>query len=152
MQTKRCADCNADRPISEFGKCRTNKSGLQYYCREHCRIRAKAQARKNYAKNPGKYLARMKKWRKDNLARHNEIAQKSRVKYLYGLTLEEYDALKQAAGGRCQICKRKTKLHIDHDHKTTKVRGLLCMHCNHALGKFSDSVKVLQAAIAYLQR
>ena len=42
------------------------------------------------------------------------------------------------------------KLSIDHCHKTGKVRGLLCKHCNHGLGKFKDDVNLLKIAIDYL--
>lgn len=76
----------------------------------------------------------------------------------YGLTQEQYDALLKAQGGCCVICPRsgsgdsRTKyLFVDHEHKTGKVRGLLCGPCNAALGAFGDSCERLKVAIAYLQ-
>jgi len=62
--------------------------------------------------------------------------------------------------GKCAICKkpetRKTgnkirELSIDHCHKTGKVRGLLCDSCNNGLGRFKDSVKLLESALKYLK-
>jgi hypothetical protein len=65
--------------------------------------------------------------------------------------------------GVCAICfqkersKRKpnhfgiNKLAVDHDHKTGKIRGLLCNCCNTAIGRFNDSIAVLQNAISYLE-
>ncbi|HEX2040479.1 MAG TPA: endonuclease domain-containing protein, partial [Acidimicrobiales bacterium] len=56
--------------------------------------------------------------------------------------------------GRCAICKRKpTKgisLHVDHEHRTRRVRGLLCFRCNNALGDFGDRSDLLVAALDYL--
>lgn len=73
----------------------------------------------------------------------------------HGITIEEYDALLVGAGGQCAICKgnrgnRKT-LHLDHCHKTNKVRGVLCSLCNMALGSMDDNIEFLEAAIAYLE-
>ena len=60
-----------------------------------------------------------------------------------------------AQDGRCAICERDVceiprGLYIDHDHKTGKVRGLLCDRCNMSLGGFKDNVIILQNAINYL--
>jgi len=53
--------------------------------------------------------------------------------------------------GRCRVClKDATTLHIDHDHKTGIVRGLLCKSCNLALGFFNDDINLLIAALNYL--
>jgi hypothetical protein len=55
----------------------------------------------------------------------------------------------------CLICgKKETKrrLSVDHNHKTGKVRGLLCSHCNHILGLSYDNIKILQSAINYLNK
>lgn len=74
----------------------------------------------------------------------------------YGITHAEYLALLEAQGGVCAICGNgpsKTRtLHVDHDHVTGTVRGLLCTRCNPMLGYAHDDVAVLQAAIAYLTR
>ncbi|MCI4340485.1 MAG: endonuclease VII domain-containing protein [Thermoplasmata archaeon] len=50
------------------------------------------------------------------------------------------------------MCRREKKLVVDHDHKTEKVRGLLCAGCNGSLGKLGDDVEGLERAIAYLRR
>jgi hypothetical protein len=52
----------------------------------------------------------------------------------FGITVEEFESMAKAQGYRCLICRRrKRRLAIDHDHKTGKVRGLLCTPCNTAL-------------------
>lgn len=56
--------------------------------------------------------------------------------------------------GRCGICGKEPRsgFVIDHDHKTGRVRGLLCQRCNSGLGSLGDSIEGLKAAIAYLER
>lgn len=70
----------------------------------------------------------------------------------YGITPEDYDQMFEVQQGLCAICAEASdlRLHIDHDHETGKVRGLLCARCNPALGAFRDSPVLLQAAIDYL--
>jgi hypothetical protein len=77
-----------------------------------------------------------------------------------GLTVEDYERRLSEQGGACAICRRPetirpkgrpTRLAVDHDHGTRKVRGLLCNVCNRALGLFRDSSELLRTAAAYLE-
>jgi len=77
----------------------------------------------------------------------------------YGVhSLAHLNELKARAGGHCEICGKpealaaKGTLHCDHNHSTGQVRGMLCMHCNQALGKFGDNIDLLYKAIEYLKR
>lgn len=56
----------------------------------------------------------------------------------------------EAQGGVCAACKTDKPKHVDHDHKTGRVRGMLCSLCNQALGNVRDDVKRLQGLINYL--
>lgn len=82
--------------------------------------------------------------------------QKARRKYLaatYEMTEEMFETLYSMQEGECAICEKffpKEKLQVDHDHKTGKVRGLLCFHCNLGLGHFKDNIRALANAIRYL--
>ncbi len=83
---------------------------------------------------------------------------KSKLKK-YGLTEIEYLALLTRSGNKCEICKRPPKkysLSIDHNHKTGKVRGLICFVCNKLLigrlGDREDSVELYLNASEYLKR
>jgi len=54
--------------------------------------------------------------------------------------------------GLCAICREAKAEHVDHDHNTGRVRGLLCFNCNGALGQFRDRDDLMLRAIAYLGR
>lgn len=84
-----------------------------------------------------------------------------KLKRAFGLSLEDYQQMLDRQGGVCAICKQPetTKsntggdknLSVDHCHKTGKIRGLLCHHCNTGIGKFNDNVDLLEAAIKYIK-
>jgi hypothetical protein len=97
------------------------------------------------------------KWSKQRLADPQAKAantERLRLWHLqttYGLTPESYNALLESQDGHCAICDRTDGLHVDHDHVTSKVRGLLCGSHNRGLGIFNDSPEQLEAAAAYLR-
>ena len=71
----------------------------------------------------------------------------------YGMTVVALDAIFNSQEGACAICRRAFiggNYHIDHDHKTRKVRGLLCASCNTGIGLFRDSPEALANAARYL--
>lgn len=95
-------------------------------------------------------------WAKEE---HRTTANERRRRLKFGLSEIEYAALFAASGGVCAVCKQpprgkknNSKLHIDHDHQTGKVRGLLCHHCNCALGNAFDNPDRLRALADYLLR
>lgn len=70
----------------------------------------------------------------------------------YGLSCQEYRTLFKRAAGRCEICRREViRPCVDHDHKTGKVRGMICKKCNSALGMFQDDPEVIERAASYLR-
>ena len=73
------------------------------------------------------------------------------------MTLEDYEALLAAQNGTCAICghdgpRRGTRFHVDHDHESGAVRGLLCDTCNKGIGMFGDKRHLLLEAYWYLLR
>lgn len=77
-----------------------------------------------------------------------------RLRSQYGLTLAEYSLLLRAQKGGCGVCGRKplrTRLAVDHDHRTGLIRGLLCFRCNRLLlSKGLDLAALHRSAAAYL--
>jgi len=100
-------------------------------------------------------IDRNRAWHKKRLAEPDGKvfqAQKTRRARLtkYGLTDEQFARLMDEQCGLCAICGTPDPTHIDHDHETMVVRGVLCLACNVGLGSFRDSVGNLEAAIDYL--
>jgi hypothetical protein len=159
---KRCARCKEIKPLQEFGPSKgVGHKGLFPWCKQ-CKSayqreqnalipraertrRAKAgRARKNASAE----------LRQRYLARHALYSLKSR----YGITSEDVQELLEIQKRCCAICEcslekqegRKNIMHIDHDHATGRVRGLLCQCCNSGLGFFKDQEDLLRKAIGYL--
>lgn len=75
----------------------------------------------------------------------------------YGLSLAQYERMLFQQGGTCKICRRPRKpgrrpLNVDHDHRTSRVRGLLCFTCNHhMLARGCDHPEFHDRAAEYLR-
>jgi hypothetical protein len=110
---------------------------------------------KYYQDHKADLLAANKAWKQANQAKMVKYSRRNKLKRLFGITPEEYDAMLVAQGGVCAICKAPPgcrRLAVDHDHETGKVRALLCGNCNTGIGKAKESVEMLRAWIDYLQR
>jgi hypothetical protein len=74
------------------------------------------------------------------------------LKFKYGLSFDEYERMLASHNGVCWICGDEPNPPcIDHDHKTGRIRGILCRGCNTAIGRMKDDPKRLRAAAAYLE-
>ena len=116
--------------------------------------------RKYYVKNKEELLLREKQ-DPELKARKDMAKEKYQYKKRYGANKEDYNRLFEEQEGGCAICGEPetkeqrgkiVKLAIDHDHKTGKIRGLLCHKHNIALGMFEDDIFLLLDAIKYLNR
>ncbi len=158
---KKCSKCGEVKPLSSY-----YRAGANYYRGDciPCNLVAKAE---RHRLNPEPARRRTKEWQRanpDRVAANREafIAsggkkvadRRSHLKRKYGMTIEEYDAMLEAQGGGCFICGRLPRedisLHVDHDHSTGKVRGILCFCCNNALADFREDPALFAKAAGYL--
>ena len=123
----------------------------QYYIENKDSI--SEHSKKYYTENKECIKERVRKYRLSNPDKIKNTA----LKHKFDITLDEYNVLLNKQKHRCAICKsfdvgRKDAkyFHVDHDHITGKVRGLLCNKCNTALGLFNEDVTALKRAIKYL--
>lgn len=132
----------------------TAEKSARYRAKDVEAYRARKAA---YARTPeerAKRTAYMRVWREENRERHNELARQSHhrnkhkhahkarerhLRYVYGITTADYDRMLAEQGGCCAICgtaevgAARRYFHVDHDHTTGRVRGLLCVKCNTSL-------------------
>jgi len=111
------------------------------------RERKEAEAREKQAEKERQMIRE----RKEETNRKNRTieSQKRRLRNTYGISLGDYNELFSQQGGKCAICRKHQSefsypLYVDHDHKTGKVRGLLCCGCNTGLGHFEKLHKEMQ--------
>jgi hypothetical protein len=117
----------------EKNKDRIRKKAKEYYLRNLEMFKEKT---KRYSTDP-KRIAYRKKYREEN----KDKAKGYKLLKTYNITLNDYNEMFKKQEGKCSICKKhqnelKKILYVDHDHKTGKVRGLLCKNCNVALGYY----------------
>ena len=142
-----------------------DKEAHKKYMREYHRTHKEANVKRavEWARNnKDKRKIICKKYRDDNKDKSSEYhksgvvvekRKKQRKLLRYGVDQAMFNQMLIAQGSRCMICGKgfiKTP-HIDHDHSTGKIRGLLCNRCNWLLGNAGDSVTVLNNAILYLE-
>jgi hypothetical protein len=127
------------------------RNRTEYLKRREQQLAQKAAA---YAADPEKHRARRRVGSQNPALVAAKYARK-RDK-TYGLAPGEYDALLEAQGRACAICRTTVpgagrSWAVDHDHKTGRVRGLLCARCNLAIGGMGDDPELLRAAADYVE-
>jgi hypothetical protein len=162
---KRCKECGELKPLDEFYRARGMRDGHRNDCKV-CNLAAKAA---RTAENPQANRDRVRRWQVENADRYRAtqreyaksgrkrlVDRKSYLKRTYGLMLEDYERLLEVQGGVCAICREprpeERTLHVDHNHDTGEIRGLLCFRCNNALGDMRESADFAQALLDYLDR
>jgi hypothetical protein len=128
---KVCKDCGQEKPLADF-----YKSGK--YFQPRCKP---CHSKKTIA------------WMKANPKSRDATTRKVRLKKKYGLTVEAYEAMEAAQGGKCFLCgneHKRRKLNVDHCHTTGRVRGLLCDKCNLAIGLLEDNPMLAEKFKEYL--
>ncbi len=108
------------------------------------------------AYNRERYLAASKAYHLSHMSEAKAGNRRRHYKRKYGITEEQFARMVELQGNRCGICGGsepggKVGWHLDHDHKTGKLRGILCNSCNLSLGGFHDDIALLESALRYLK-
>ena len=130
---KTCNKCKQLLPLDRFGRDKPRPDGLSPYC-----LDCKRHMQKGY------YKANPERYRERNYAT------------MYGITLKQYDDMLAEQDGGCASCGKKEpggigRFHVDHNHTTGAVRGLLCHGCNTSAGLCQDNPEVLRGLANYLE-
>lgn len=109
-----------------------------------------------YWADPEAAARKIREYNKTHPEMIKKVNRKSKLKREYGLTLEEYDHMLLSQGGVCKVCKgpplaKDNTYHVDHDHVSGKVRGILCHPCNVAIGNALESPERLRKLADYLE-
>jgi hypothetical protein len=156
---KWCPACRQLLPVSEFHKNKRTWDGLYDRCKA-CNAEVVAANNRERSKDPEwreRKNQRARDWREANQGENLKRSYKDyNLRQLYGITLERFETMLAGQGGRCAICRKPfpsaLDTHVDHDHATGRVRGILCSACNNGLGRFRDNPAVLRRAASYLER
>jgi hypothetical protein len=126
--SKWCPDCATVKPLAEFARTTASASGYHTYCLVCHNARGKETKQRLYG-GSREYHPRRR----------------------YGVGQADFDEMLAEQGGVCAICGAPDPQHVDHDHRTGWVRGILCFNCNGGLGQFRDNPVFLAEAITYLK-
>lgn len=136
---KRCCHCKEVKSLKNFRKDKRTSDGLNRRCNVCDSDRGKTYYQSKSESEP-------------------EYYQNQHLKQRFGITLVDYDKMAEIQNGVCDICggpeKRKnvSRLSVDHDHATGKIRALLCDRCNRLIGMAEEDIILLNKAIKYLRR
>lgn len=136
---KECRKCGVMKVYKEFHKCKSGPCGLAYWCK----ICACRNSRKHH------------KLRVSHDVEYKKAKRASYIKSMHGITLNEYEAMLAKQNHKCDICQVEllshgTGTHLDHCHKSGRLRAMLCTNCNRGLGHFQDGPTLLYLAARYL--
>jgi hypothetical protein len=146
VAAKICKDCGIKKSSSEFYRRKNASNKGRWFTFGRCK---KCERKRKNAYN-GEHKKRFP-------LQIEEYWYKKR----YGITLDQYDRMFIAQNGRCVVCNKPEtavlngavkRLAVDHNHKTKKVRGLLCANCNFALGCAQEDTDILRNLIGYLEK
>ena len=128
-RSSHCKECNRNKPSYQ----------RDYWQKPENKARKKVSAHKSYIRNKSKI---------------SERARERVYKTKFGITIKKYDEMLEKQHGVCKICGRppsSKRHHVNHDHKTGRVRSILCTNCNMMLRAAKDDPTILRLAAIYLE-
>ena len=151
MKQKSCTKCGKilQSTPEYFYRNKNLKSGLHSWCKQCSDENVKNWLTTNKGrKTKNKISSKYKKTKKGKFAKW-----KYDLKRYYGLSVEEYNKILESQNSSCMICGGSgvRRMAVDHNHKTGKIRGLLCNKCNLLIGYAKDNPLILVKTIKYLE-
>jgi hypothetical protein len=126
-EEKRCPECGETKSREAFVKNRSSKDGLGAYCRPCHNLITKRGKERLYG-GERSFLLKLR----------------------YGIDEQTVRQKIEEQNGLCAICRKRPAKHIDHCHKSGKIREICCFYCNRGLGKFKEDISRMRRAIEYL--
>jgi hypothetical protein len=169
-QTNKCVFCGSDihGRIKKYCNdvCRQNafrkrkENGEKPLVRTKQTKEERSILRKEYEKRNAQKIAKQKR---EYYLRYPELKREYDLKRKYGITLNEFNEIYKKQNGKCEICgndikiiaikyEKKNVAHVDHNHKTKEIRGLLCGTCNWMIGYANENPEILINAAKYLEK
>lgn len=122
---KRCLRCKESLPVENFYKNRAQKDGINYYCKSCC--------------------SDIRREREGSVARGPHSPSSN-------ISVLEFAELVLKQGGKCALCgEEPVRACVDHDHKTGRIRGVLCYSCNGRLSRIDAEKDWLARALKYIK-
>lgn len=151
VERRVCATCKVEKEASEFQNCIYCTGGINGRCKECLN-----KYRKKYYMDKEEYKKTKKKQYKHKPGTR-EYMMEVRLMRDFRMTIDEYNELFVKQEGRCAICGKHQSemnkaIHVDHDHVTGEIRGLLCDKCNFGLGMFKDDPELMIKAANYIMK
>ena len=149
---KKCNKCNIDKPLSEFRFIRKNKNNTDLYKARCNECERKRQLEKYHSLSTDKKRERKQK-SVESLGK--DYFKRYKLNRHYNLSLEDYNRMYEEQNGKCYLCEKNIagkEIKVDHNHKTGKVRKLLCHNCNTSLGLLKEDIKLFEKCINYLRQ
>lgn len=148
MKIRKCPRCKNIQSVDNFTKDKSSVSGIAIYCKVCTSIRHK----KHRDAHPEKYKSTIIKKRIYSSIQDQRRDYNLRSKY--GINLSDFENMLLIQNYKCPLCdynfENRKNVYVDHCHVSLKVRGLLCYHCNIALGHLRDNKETLKNMINYL--
>ncbi len=139
IELRKCKACGEHKPLDDFYREYRRKEARRHECKS-CANRRTTEYRKEVSRET------RSRWNRNSALKR------------YGISEAVYQEMLDLQDGMCAICgspnseNSSNRLHVDHDHKTGTVRGLLCTRCNPGIGMFCDDPELMRRAIKYLER
>jgi len=158
----RCQDCAATLTVDNWSPSMRGDTGQTP--RHICKPCWTARQRRYDANKPPAQLRAMRnasrakrraEWTDERKERERRRRYGDWLARAYGITIDTFDSMYEAQSGACKICgtlrpRGKGGFHVDHCHRSNRIRGLLCAPCNMLLGLANDDKTVLARAIEHL--